>query len=164
MTTFRTINVTETRALAAALADVAEIGDLIVLAGEMGAGKTAFTQGFAKGLGIEEQVTSPTFTLVRSYPIEKKTGRPRVLHHIDVYRLERLHEVIDLGIGELIDEQSVTVIEWGDVVTELLPPDRVEVRILFGEQPEEREIRMTAVGLPWQSRLQHFSKGWNATC
>ena len=85
----RTASVLETRDLAAALAELARPSDLLVLVGDLGAGKTAFTQGFGRGLGIDEQITSPTFALVRSY-----TGRLD-LYHLDVYRLEQVSEALD---------------------------------------------------------------------
>jgi tRNA threonylcarbamoyladenosine biosynthesis protein TsaE len=98
-----------TRELAARLASVARRGDVIVLRGPLGAGKTTFAQGFARGLGVEGPVTSPTFTLVRQYPCA--LGQ---LVHVDVYRLERLAEVTDLGLADLV-EDGVALVEWGDV-------------------------------------------------
>ncbi len=98
-----------TRALAARLAGVARRGDVIVLQGHLGAGKTTFAQGFARGLGVEGPVTSPTFTLVRQYPCT--LGQ---LVHVDVYRLDHLAEVADLGLADLVEE-GVALVEWGDV-------------------------------------------------
>lgn len=106
----------ETRALAARLASAARPGDVVVLAGSLGAGKTTFAQGFARGLGVRGPVTSPTFTLVRQYPCA--LGQ---LVHADVYRLDQLAEVADLGIAELV-ERGVALVEWGDVVTPALEP------------------------------------------
>jgi tRNA threonylcarbamoyladenosine biosynthesis protein TsaE len=126
----RTSGAPMTKALAALLARTSRVGDLIVLAGEMGAGKTSFAQGFAVGLDIDEAVTSPTFTLVRSYAVPRRAAapeRPRVMHHLDVYRLDRTHEVADLALPELIDDRSVTLIEWGDAVLDALPKDRLEI-------------------------------------
>ena len=121
----RTASVLETRDLAAALAELARPSDLLVLVGDLGAGKTAFTQGFGRGLGIDEQITSPTFALVRSY-----TGRLD-LYHLDVYRLEQVSEALDLGLSELLDDGSVTVIEWGDRIAPALPHDYLEVHLRF---------------------------------
>ena len=86
-------------------------GDVILLAGEMGAGKTAFAQGFGRALGVTEPITSPTFTLVHSYD----TGGP-TLHHADLYRLDQLAEVADLALGELAEFDGIVLVEWGDVV------------------------------------------------
>jgi len=144
----RTASVEETKAVATRLARLARAGDLVVLAGEMGAGKTSFAQGFAAGLGVLEPVTSPTFTLVHSYD-----GR-LVMHHVDVYRLDRLAELADLALPELLDGDSVTVIEWGDAVASALPADYLEVRLhLPDDEPlDERTIELRAVGPSWQLR------------
>src|SRR5690606_621880 len=119
-----TRSVEETRALAAALAELARPGDIVVLAGDLGAGKTAFAQGFGAELGVAERMTSPTFTLVNQY----RDGRP-ALNHLDVYRLAGSDEVFDLGLTELLDEGGVTLIEWGDTITNALPADFCEIRI-----------------------------------
>ena len=113
----------DTRAIAAAIARVARAGDLIVLAGQMGAGKTAFAQGFARALGVHEPVTSPTYTLVHTYQTGSLT-----LHHADLYRLDHTAEVDDLALAELLDERSVMLVEWGDVV-DLGPRLHVELRV-----------------------------------
>ena len=111
----------QTRAIAATIARLARPGDLIVLAGQMGAGKTAFAQGFAKALGIHEPVTSPTYTIVHTYQ-----AGPTTLHHADLYRLDHTAEVDDLALAELLDDRSIMLVEWGDVV-ELGPHLRVEL-------------------------------------
>jgi tRNA threonylcarbamoyladenosine biosynthesis protein TsaE len=134
--------------LAAALAELAQPSDLILLSGDLGAGKTTFCQGFGRGLGIDEQITSPTFTLVRSY-----TGRLD-LYHLDVYRLEQLEEVIDLGLSELLDDGSVTVIEWGDVIAPVLPQDYLEVRIRLGDDDDARVLDIEPVGQRWSARMR----------
>ena len=121
----RTTSAQATKAMAAALAELARPGDLLLLAGDLGAGKTAFTQGFGAALGVEDLITSPTFTLVNTYE-----GRLE-LNHLDVYRLEALSEVLDLGVPEMLDEGGVTVIEWGDAVAPALPADYLEIRFSF---------------------------------
>ena len=115
-----------TRALAAALAPVLHDGDLLVLTGDLGAGKTCFAQGLGAGLGVEERITSPTFTLASRY-----RGR-LVLNHLDVYRLESVAESLDLGLAELL-EDGVTVIEWGDRIAEVLPVDHLVVSLRYPE-------------------------------
>jgi tRNA threonylcarbamoyladenosine biosynthesis protein TsaE len=141
-----TASVEETQALAEAIADLARPGDVLVLAGDLGAGKTAFTQGFGRGLGVKEPITSPTFTLVHVYE-----GRLTV-HHIDVYRLDQLAEVLDLGLPEMLDEGGVVLIEWGDAILPALPPDFLEVRLTFGAGDDERQLELRPVGSRWSAR------------
>jgi tRNA threonylcarbamoyladenosine biosynthesis protein TsaE len=141
-----TASVDETRALAAALAAIARPGDLLLLAGDLGAGKTAFVQGFGAGLGVEERITSPTFTLAQQYE-----GRLRV-HHLDVYRLDQLSEVVELGLAELLDDGGVVLIEWGDAILPALPNDYLEVRLTFGERDDDRAVALSAVGPSWAAR------------
>ena len=102
----RTRSVEATRQVAAALEPILLPGDVILLSGDLGAGKTAFVQGLAAALGVTEQVTSPTFTLAASYE-----GRLR-LHHLDVYRLDNLAEVLDLDLPELLEDHATICIEW----------------------------------------------------
>jgi tRNA threonylcarbamoyladenosine biosynthesis protein TsaE len=142
-----------TRALARAVASVLRGGDVVVLAGEMGAGKTAFTQGLAAALGVDGPVTSPTFTLVRSYPAPSGL----TLHHLDIYRLDRLGEVADLALEELIDRRSITVIEWGDVISGELPGDRLDLYFTFGDEPDDREIELDCTGASWRSREERLA-------
>lgn len=144
--------------LARALASTAQRGDLVLLAGEMGAGKTAFAQGFGAGLGVIEPITSPTFTIIRRYE-----GRVP-MYHVDVYRLGRLAEVAELGLNELMEE-GVTLIEWGDVVAPALPADFLEVRIDPGATEEERIIKLGFVGSSWSARhrgIRDVLEPWSA--
>ncbi|MCD9625511.1 tRNA (adenosine(37)-N6)-threonylcarbamoyltransferase complex ATPase subunit type 1 TsaE [Rhabdothermincola salaria] len=145
----RTTGVEDTRELAAALAELARPGDLLLLAGDLGAGKTAFTQGFGAALGVDERITSPTFTLVNSYE-----GRLE-LNHLDAYRLDSVNEVIDLGVPEMLDDGGVTVIEWGDVVAPALPADYLEVRFTFTDgSDDERLLELAPVGARWMARTR----------
>ena len=146
--TAATANVDDTRSLGAALAGIARPGDIVLLSGDLGTGKTALTQGFASGLGVTERVVSPTFTLARDYD-----GRLR-LHHLDVYRLDHLQEAIDLGLAELTDDGGVTVIEWGEVVIPTIPPDYLEVRLSYGEGDDDRVVELVTVGVRWQARVR----------
>jgi tRNA threonylcarbamoyladenosine biosynthesis protein TsaE len=147
-----TRSVDETRALAAAVAELARPGDVILLAGDLGAGKTAFAQGFGAGLGVTDPITSPTFTLLNQY--EGRLG----LHHLDVYRLDQLAEVIDIGLPELLDEGGVTLIEWGDAITPALPADYLEIRFRFTARgddtatDDDRDLDLLVVGPRWQAR------------
>jgi tRNA threonylcarbamoyladenosine biosynthesis protein TsaE len=151
----------ETRQMAGALAELARPGDLLVLAGDLGAGKTAFTQGFGAALGIDERITSPTFTLVSRYE-----GR-LVLNHLDVYRLEQIEEVQQLGLGELLDDGGVTVIEWGDAILPALPSSYLEVRFTYGEGDDDRRIEFRPTGRRWIARTRALTTAldpWLAPC
>lgn len=141
----RSETVGDTRAIGAALAAVLGAGDVVVLAGDLGTGKTALAQGIAEGLGVEARVTSPSFMIVRVYE-----GR-LPLHHVDVYRLDHLQELHDLGFEEVVDSRGVTVIEWGDRVTPMLPGDRLDLR-LHRTSTEIREIEVTPTGTGWRER------------
>lgn len=135
-----------TRGLAAALAELSRPGDIVLLAGDLGAGKTAFAQGFGRALGVDEAITSPTFTLVNRYD-----GR-LPFYHLDVYRLDRLDEVADLGLAEFLDEGGVMLIEWGDTITPVLPADFLEVRIELGGGDDDRTFEFRTVGSRWAAR------------
>lgn len=141
-----TKGVDDTRALASALSELARPGDVLVLSGELGAGKTAFAQGFAAGLGVTEQVTSPTFTIARPYE-----GR-LTMHHLDVYRLDHLQEAVDLGLAELVDDGAVTLVEWGEVVLPALPGDRLDIRLVHGDDDDVRSVEVQPVGKTWAVR------------
>ena len=147
----------ETQQLGAAIAELVRPGDLVLLAGELGAGKTALVQGIGRGLGITEPITSPTFMLARQHD-----GGRLVLHHLDVYRLEQMQEVFDVGLPELLDEGGVTLIEWGDVIAPTLPADFLEVRLRFGEGDDDRIIEVVAVGPRWNARTRALSQALSA--
>ncbi len=137
MITCHTNNVEATRALAAAVAPHTKTGDVIMLVGDLGAGKTAFVQGFAQACGVTTPVTSPTFTLANIYE-----GNPRI-NHLDVYRFESATEVGDLDLDELLDN-GVTLIEWGDIIDWALPDDTLEITITFGDTPDDRILEINS--------------------
>ncbi len=144
-----------TSAIAASLAGVTKRGDLIVLAGEMGAGKTAFAKGFGRAIGVEEPITSPTYTLVHSYPAGRVT-----LHHADIYRLTTHHEVADLALPELLESDGIVLVEWGDVVAGTLG-DHVLVRIEFDADDADddaRNIEISATGRTWAVRWDEIER------
>lgn len=146
MLTAHTKSADDTRALAAELAAVARPGDLVLLAGDLGAGKTTFVQGFGKALRVEEPITSPTFVIVHTY----EGAFPIV--HVDAYRLEHLQELLDLGLGELLDHEGVTLIEWGDAVIPALPPEFLEVRLELDDDDDARVVQIRQSGASWAAR------------
>jgi tRNA threonylcarbamoyladenosine biosynthesis protein TsaE len=141
----------ETRDLAAALAPLCRPGDVLLLVGGLGAGKTTFAQGFARGLGVAGPVTSPTFTLVRQYPCHSPGG-VRQLLHADVYRLESLAEVADLGLPELVEDGAVALVEWGDAAAPALGGEPLAVTLVPTGRDEDRAVTVAAEGRHWDDR------------
>jgi tRNA threonylcarbamoyladenosine biosynthesis protein TsaE len=125
----------ETQALGERLGSRLGRGDVVACVGALGAGKTCFLQGLARGLGVTADVTSPTFVLVNQY-----TGRVPVFH-VDAYRTGSLTELVDLGLEEMLHGEGVTIVEWADKLLPLLPPRTVTVTIT-GLGDETREIEL----------------------
>lgn len=159
----------DTHAVASTLAGLARVGDIIVLSGEMGAGKTAFAQGFGAALGVSDRITSPTFTLVHSYPVDSGPRAGKLtLHHADLYRLERTAEVADLALRELADFGGIVLVEWGDVVD--LFGDHLVVHLRAPLPADDdvlsldgaRDIEIGVVGSSWAPRWSQLSAGVEA--
>lgn len=153
-----TTSAEQTREMARAVATLVLGGDVLVLAGDLGAGKTAFAQGFGAGLGVTEPIVSPTFTIARQYE-----GR-LPLHHLDVYRLEHLHEALDLGLSEALDDGAVALVEWGDAILGVLGAAYLEIRIGFGDADDDREFTLSPRGPSWLERipaLEAALEGWS---
>lgn len=159
----RTASTAETHAVAAAIAGLARAGDVIVLAGEMGAGKTAFAQGFGRAIGVAGPITSPTFTLVHSYDIESGPHAGKLtLHHADLYRLDRTAEVADLALPELAEFRGIVLVEWGDVVDGMFGDHLVVyLETVYDDDPADvdvlslegrRMIEIAGVGASWAGR------------
>jgi tRNA threonylcarbamoyladenosine biosynthesis protein TsaE len=144
-----TRSVADTQAVAAALAPLLRPGDVILLDGDLGAGKTTFTQGLARALGVKEPVTSPTFTLVHTFPTEPGFD----LVHVDVYRLEHESEIIDLALPELLDDNAVAVVEWGKRAAAGLPPPSLEIQFVLTDIDGERVITFKPIHPDWEQRL-----------
>ncbi len=147
----------DTRAVGEALSPFLGPGDAVALTGELGAGKTTFVQGAARGLGFGGTVTSPTFTLVREYIGEL------TVYHVDVYRLDRVQDVLDLGIEEMLDD-GVVFVEWGDTVEALLPRDTLLVELTLADG-EARRLVMTGSGTSWErrwERVEAVTERWRA--
>ena len=139
---FQTHSAAETRALAARLGARLQPGDTLCLIGDLGAGKTTWTQGLALGLGLppEEPVNSPTFTLVSEHP-----GGRVPLYHFDVYRLPDSFGLYDLAFDEYLSGDGVVVIEWADKITDALPQDRLDIA-LTADGPDTRQLVFAAHG------------------
>jgi tRNA threonylcarbamoyladenosine biosynthesis protein TsaE len=135
-TTITTRNPGETEAAGEQLGRRLRAGDVVALTGELGAGKTCFVQGVARGLGVGAPATSPTFVLINEYQ-----GRLPI-HHVDAFRTASLHELMDLGLPELFEDDGVTLIEWADKLEPLLPPRTIHVDITgVGDEPRRITIR-----------------------
>lgn len=144
--TVTTRSAAATRSVGRALAPLLRAGDLVLLAGGLGAGKTELAKGIGEGLGVEETVVSPTFTIAREYDARVP------LVHVDVYRLERVQEVVDLALEERDD--AVTVVEWGDAASSAFPADRLEVALARAERgtEETRTVTLVLQGEGWRTR------------
>ncbi len=127
----------ETEQIGEAIGRAAEPGTVVALIGDLGTGKTTLTKSIARGLGVTETVTSPTFNIIREY----KTGRIP-LYHFDVYRIGDPDEMFELGYEEYFYGDGICVVEWADIIEELLPEDAVIIRIERGADEEEREYRI----------------------
>jgi tRNA threonylcarbamoyladenosine biosynthesis protein TsaE len=142
-----------TQSVAAALAPFLAPGDVVLLDGDLGAGKTTFTQGLARALGVTASVTSPTFTLVRSYA----TRAGFDLLHVDVYRIDRLSEVVDLALSEYLDDGAVAVVEWGRKAAAALPAGHLQIRFDLTENDDHRRLSFEAEGSGWEARFEAMS-------
>jgi tRNA threonylcarbamoyladenosine biosynthesis protein TsaE len=149
----------ETRKAAGGLAELLLPGDVVSLTGDLGAGKTAFVQGAARALGVSDTVISPTFVLVREYRGELP------IYHLDVYRLSRLQEVLDLGFEDLLDPAGVVFIEWGDAIDALLPESHLRVELRVQDEDDERLLKISGRGPAWPprwERLEGLLSSWRA--
>lgn len=148
------------RALGARIGRECRGGDVLVLTGDLGAGKTTFTQGLAHGLGVTEQVTSPTFVISRVHPNE---GGGPALIHVDAFRLGSTLELDDLDLDADLQE-SVVVVEWGGGIAERLSPVRLGVLIQRGddEGDDERTVELDPVGERWVTPVAVLSREWSA--
>jgi tRNA threonylcarbamoyladenosine biosynthesis protein TsaE len=122
----------ETQRAGEELAATLRSGDIVLLSGQLGAGKTTFVKGVARGLGVLERVTSPTFTMVRPHQCHNNQGITTLLH-ADVYRVESLAEVLDLALGELVEESAVALIEWGDLASSLFGREVLKIQFQIDE-------------------------------
>ncbi len=145
MQTFYTNNLEETHNLGKKIGEHVHENMVILLNGDLGAGKTTLTQGIAKGLGITRNVTSPTFNILKIY-----YGR-MTLYHIDAYRLEGLHQ--DLGFEEFLQDDGLTVIEWSEFVPELIPEHYLSISINL-EEGDSRKFSFDAHGQEYETLVE----------
>jgi len=131
----------DTVAAGEAFALILESGDIVLLSGTLGAGKTTFVKGIARGLGVEERVTSPTFTMVREHRCTNENGIA-TLYHADVYRVDSLDEVLDLALGELVEDSAVALVEWGELAASVFGRDVMTVEF----EVDDGDGRMLTVG------------------
>lgn len=133
-------------------------GNIICLTGDLGAGKTAFTKGIAKGLGVLDYVTSPTYTIINEYQ-----GR-LPLYHFDVYRLNDVEEMYELGYEEYFFGDGVVVVEWADVVRDIIPGERLWITILNTKGDDSREIIMEPTGETYDNIVKGMEHNENPGC
>jgi tRNA threonylcarbamoyladenosine biosynthesis protein TsaE len=139
----------DTRAFGRRLASILRAGDLVVLNGPLGAGKTALVQGIGAGLGVQGNVVSPTFVIARVH------RGPIPLVHVDAYRLGSLDEVDDLDLDVATDD-AVTVVEWGTGKVEQLAESRLEIDIERAEESDQRTVRLVPHGGDWPERVRQL--------
>ncbi|NHN31961.1 tRNA (adenosine(37)-N6)-threonylcarbamoyltransferase complex ATPase subunit type 1 TsaE [Paenibacillus agricola] len=149
--TYQALSLEQTAVLAGSLARQFQPGTVVTLDGELGAGKTAFSQAIAKSLGVQGIVNSPTFTLIKEYEGEKLP-----FYHMDVYRLS-MEEADELGLDDYFFGAGVTLIEWSSLIGELLPANRLSVTIEHcGENA--RIFRLTPHGDPYKQWCEHLKE------
>ena len=132
------------------MAQLVRPGDFLALDGDLGAGKTLFTQGMAQGLEIAEDITSPTFTIIHEYQSGKLP-----LYHMDVYRLKQPEELYDLGYEEYFYGEGVTVVEWAQLIAPLLPEEYLGIEIAV--VPEGRELRFFPPGIRYEHMIEELT-------
>ncbi len=141
--------------LGAAFSKCVDFGDLIILSGDLGGGKTTFVSGVAQGLGIKESITSPSFTLINEYAVDSKR-----FVHADLYRLEGFEEVSGTGIQDYIDDDhSLVCIEWGDKLWPHLGKAYVHIFFYYvWDSPDRRTIVLKSNHAYWDQKLRNFGK------
>jgi tRNA threonylcarbamoyladenosine biosynthesis protein TsaE len=157
-------NEEQTRRLGMHLGELLQGGELILLEGQLGAGKTTFTQGLAVGLGIPENINSPTFTLLKEYagqPRQMKTGELMgigpALYHFDLYRLDNPAEIFDLGFEDYFYGNGVCIVEWADRADLYWPADHLRLRLKMLSETQ-RSLVFIATGVRYSELLQQFQK------
>ena len=141
-----------TEKIAAQLARYTRQGDCVALNGDLGAGKTQFARGFIKAHAPLADVTSPTFTLVQTYPSDSA-----VIWHFDLYRLEKAADIFETGMDDALRD-GITLIEWPDMIADSLPETTLRVQIAYGQSENERLISFTSLSNQWNSFFESLGK------
>ena len=145
MKAFRSSSAEETHRFARDCASTLQRGAVVALSGELGAGKTKFTQGVAESFGVTEPVTSPTFVLLNRYAGRPTNGGELFVYHFDLYRVQSAAELYDIGFEEFVNGNGITLIEWAERFPELLPSNRTDVRLRHDGVEHERIIEVERV-------------------
>jgi tRNA threonylcarbamoyladenosine biosynthesis protein TsaE len=156
---------TQSQRLGCRLGELLNGGELLLFDGQLGTGKTTFTQGLAQGLGITEVISSPTFTLLKEYPGQFRPGSSRLgppLYHFDLYRLDDPDEMLDLGFEDYFYGDGVCVVEWAAKADLLWPPECLRIRLKVMSETK-RGLLFTATGPLYCSVLRQFQKNTYAT-
>lgn len=156
---FNSLPVVKMQLIARFLAGKLRAGDIITLSGEVGAGKTTFARGLIGAIApVSVEVTSPTFNLMQSYDVTLAGGGMETLWHLDLYRLKRREEAEELGLRELWPH--ITLIEWPEIIAEMLPPQRLDVAFDFGENDNTRSLELSG-DEEWQKRINSINSIWD---
>lgn len=151
MITIRTTSPTETHALGQRIGSLLAVRDVVCLTGDLGAGKTLLVQGLVQATGSPDKVVSPTFTLLNVY------SGPLTIYHFDLYRLEHISELWDIGFDEYVGGNGAAVIEWADKFPEALPAERLWIEIAVGSEPNERLIKVSCQGERYQKYCKELA-------
>lgn len=145
-------NLLETEKIGYKIGTLLKSGDILCLNGDLGAGKTTMTKSIGLGLGVKEYITSPTFTLINEY----KGNIP--VYHFDVYRLENVDELFDLGFDEYFYGKGVCIIEWADKIDKLIPKNRIVIDIEKTNNDNERIIQIGGFGQNYEELIKELEK------
>ena len=162
-------SVEQTQRLGMRLGELLQGGELLLLEGQLGTGKTTFTQGLARGLAITATVNSPTFTLLKEYPAQPRTAQEEqparvgpALYHFDLYRLDDPAEIFDLGFDDYFSGNGVCIVEWADKADLYWPADHLRIRLKMLSETK-RGLVFTATGARYCDLLRRFQKRTYAT-
>ncbi len=145
----------QTRRLGVRLGRLLQPGDVLLLVGEFGAGKTTFIQGVAEGVGVQGPVVSPSFVLVAEYRLQDRPGVP--FYHIDLYRVESVEEALGLGLEEYLYDEGICAVEWADRIPEAMPEESLTIELAFLSETK-RVVRMAPAGERYIALVEAFKR------